>query len=152
LYAVGNQLVALAVSSPLDVAHLSSLVGVRSLGRVSRVISRVFAFEGAPKNTISYLLSRVSQEERKAEVARLVTYVNPNMGFNGVSYRASGWGLIGEEAGTTYRYLDGRYVTERELQYRFGALSDAQYKQVLGLRFSVSRMPLLPLHVYSLQL
>lgn len=114
----------------------------------ARVVSRVFAFEGAPKNSISYLLSRAAREESLLGTTELVTYVNPNMGFTGSSYRASGWDLLGTEPGTTYRYLDERYVTDRELEARFGRHSDERYKEMLGNRFAVSRMRLEPLLVF----
>jgi len=108
-----GRLVALCVSSPLDVAHLCDLLALHGRSNDgARVVSRVFALEGAPKNSISYLLSRVARAEARRGVTDFVTYVNPNMGFTGSSYRASGWLLLGNEPGTTYRYLDGRYITD----------------------------------------
>lgn len=148
-----NRLVALCVSSPVDVARLDDLLA--SDGRTqakARVISRVFAFEGAPSNSISYMLSRVAREERRHGVTDLVTYVNPNMGFHGSSYRGSGWQLLGIEGGTTYRYVDGRYITDRELARKFGAHSDEAYQRLLGGRFGVSVMLLDPLLVFHSQL
>jgi len=112
----GGHLVALCVSSPLDVDRLRQLlVSQGRSSELARVISRVFAFEGAPSNSISYMLSRAAREEKCMGVTDLVTYVNPNMGFTGSSYRASGWHLLGSEPGTKYRYIDGRYTTDREL-------------------------------------
>ena len=148
-----NRLVALCVSSPVDVARLHDLLA--SDGRAhgqGRVISRVFAFEGAPSNSISYMLSRVAREERRLGETDLVTYVNPNMGFHGSSYRASGWQLLGIESGTKYRYIDGRYVTDRALAARFGLPSDDAYQRLLGERFAVSVMPLEPLLVFHSRL
>lgn len=142
-------LVVLCVSSPLDVEGLRALLTLN--GRSSkfpRVISRVFAFEGVPKNSISYMLSRVAREERQLGVTDFVTYVNPNMGFTGHSYVASGWRLLGTEPGTKYRYIDGRYTTDRELATRFGEHDDEAYRRLLGRRFAVSRMPLAPLQVF----
>ena len=111
-------------------------------------MSRVFVFEGAPRNLISYLLSRAARAERRLGVTDFVTYVNPNMGFTGRSYRASGWQLLGNEPGTTYRYLDSRYVTDRKLEAAFGKHDDGAYRQLLGNRFCISRMPLAPLLVF----
>lgn len=148
-----GRLVALCVSSSLDVQNLSHLLVAH--GRPSqnaRVVSRVFAFEGTPKNSISYLLSRVGRSERDLCMTDLVTYVNPNMGFTGSSYKASGWRLLGHEPGTTYRYLDGRYITDRSLVEQFGKHDDATYAAQLGTRFAVSRMPLAPLLVFHSQL
>ena len=97
---------------------------------------------------ISYLLSRAARAERRLGVTDFVTYVNPNMGFTGRSYRASGWQLLGNEPGTTYRYLDSRYVTDRKLEAAFGKHDDGAYRQLLGNRFCISRMPLAPLLVF----
>jgi hypothetical protein len=144
-----GRLVALCMSSSVDVGRLHELLA--SDGRANghaRVISRVFAFEGAPSNSISYMLSRVAREERSMGITDLVTYVNPNMAFTGSSYRASGWRLLGIESGTKYRYIDGRYITDRELAARFGAHQDEAYQHLLGGRFAVSVMPLEPLLVF----
>jgi len=118
----------------------------------ARVVSRIFAFDGTPKNSISYLLSRAAESEHAAGIEDLTTYVNPNLGFDGVSYRASGWRLLGIEPGTTYRYLDDLYITDRELARRYGNRTDEEFRQLLGVRFDVSRMPLKPLLVYHLPL
>jgi hypothetical protein len=144
-----GRLVAVCVSSPLDVSRLHELLA--SNGRttaLARVISRVFAFEGAPSNSISYMLSRVTREERQLGVTDLVTYVNPNMSFTGSSYRASGWQMLGSESGTKYRYIDNRYVTDRQLAAKFGAHHDDVYRRLLDGRFAVSVMPLDPLFVF----
>jgi hypothetical protein len=148
-----GQLIALCVTSPLDVAHLSDLLALQGRSsKLARVVSRVFAFEGAPKNSISYLLSRVARSERHLGITDLLTYVNPNMGFTGSSYRASGWQLLGQEPGTTYRYLDGRYTTDRRLEVQFGKHDDETYHRLLGDRFAVSTMPLAPLLVFHTRL
>jgi len=146
-------LVALCVSSPLDVRHLYDLLVAHGRSsQLARVISRVFVFEGAPNNCISYLLSRAARVERRLGVTDFVTYVNPNMGFTGSSYRASGWQLLGDEPGTTYRYLDGRYTTDRQLASEFGKHDDVTYHRLLGHRFAVSVMPLVPLLVFHTRL
>ncbi|HEY6242622.1 MAG TPA: hypothetical protein VIX17_01675 [Pyrinomonadaceae bacterium] len=148
-----GQLVAICVSSPLDVEYLGNLLSNNDRGNVSaRVLSRVFAFEGAPRNTISHLLSRAAHAERKLGVTDWVSYVNPNMGFSGISYLASGWHLLGEQPGTTYRYLDNRYITDRELATKFGCHDDDAYNQLLGERFAKNKMQLEPLLVFSRQL
>lgn len=148
-----GRLVALCVSSPLDVKGLRELLSSRARPtEFARVMSRVFAFEGAPNNSISFMLSRAGREERSFGVTDLVTYVNPNMGFTGSSYRASGWDLLGTEPGTRYRYLDGRYTTDRELAGRFGRHDDEEYYRLLGPRFAVSVMPLEPLLVFHARL
>jgi hypothetical protein len=144
-----GRLVAVCVSSPLDVKLMRDLLAKAGRSaRSPRVLSRVFAFVGAPNNTISYVLSRVAREERSERVTDLLTYVNPNMTFTGSSYLASGWQQIGTEPGTKYRYLDNRYITDRQLQARFGALDDPAYYRLLGSRFATSLMPLAPLIIF----
>jgi hypothetical protein len=148
-----GHLVALCVSSPLDVDGLRQLLVSRGRPAESaRVVSRVFAFEGAPTNLISHMLSKTATEERRLGATDFVTYVNPNMGFTGASYRASSWQLLGIEAGTRYRYVDGRYTTDRELAARFGPHDDAEYLEILGRRFVASIMRLEPLLVFHTRL
>ena len=77
-----------------------------------------------------------------------MTYVNPNMGFCGSSYRASGWALLGEKRGTRYRYLDERYATDRALASAFGPHDDWGFVELLGDRFTSSVMSLAPLLVF----
>jgi hypothetical protein len=146
----GGRMVAFCVSSPMDVPKLEDLLLIAGVspGAMARVVSRVFAFELAPRNSISYLLARSAQEEKNLGVTELMTYVNPNMGFTGSSYRASGWRLIGDEPGTKYRYLDERYVTDRALHLMFGQMSDDRYRDLLENRFGVSAMQLEPLLVF----
>ena len=150
LYAAGEpRPVAVCVSSPLDVEHLQRMLVHH--GRVDaepRVMSRVFAFEGAPRNTLSHLLALAAREEARCGVTDFVTYVNPNMGFTGASYLAANWHLLGDEPGTTYRYLDRRYITDRQLRARFGTVDDAVLLRQLGERFRRSTMPLRPLLVF----
>jgi hypothetical protein len=148
-----DDLIALCVTSPLDVESLRDLlVSSGHPAESTRVISRVFAFPSAPKNSISFLLSRAGRHEALLGITDFVTYVNPNMGCTGSSYRASGWHLLGIEPGTKYRYLDNRYITDRELEARFGKQDDETYKRILGLRFAVSVMPLEPLLVFRTSL
>lgn len=149
LFTETGRLVAMCTTSTLDVPHLHDLLieHGRNPNR-ARVVSRVFAFDGAPKNTISYLLARVIKAERQVGTGDYLTYVNPNLGFSGNSYRASGWEILGDEPGTKYRYLDRRYITDRRLIALFGRLDDSGYAARLGGRFSISRMPLAPLLVF----
>jgi hypothetical protein len=145
--------VALASTSANDVNVLVRIAlrnGV--MAEQSRVVSRVFAFPAAPPNAISMLLGRVGRFERQADVQMLLTYVNPNLGFNGGSYRASNWTLAGEEPGTAYDYVGGTYVTGRALQHRYGTTDPVRLGQLLGPRYARSYMPLLPLWVFAIEL
>jgi len=139
----------LSATSPLDVPHLCRLLEAGGIQTdAARVVSRVFCFPGTPPNAISHMLALIAREERQAGATDLVTYVNPNLGFRGDSYLASGWRILGSEPLPGYRYLDGRYVTDRVLSALFGSRDDDGYRQLLGRRFSVSTMPLQPLLVF----
>jgi hypothetical protein len=117
----------------------------------SKVVSRVFAFHNAPHNAISMLLGQVGRFERQAGTRFLLTYVNPNVGFTGVSDRASNWTMAGEDP-TAYDYVDGIYVTARYLKRRYGTSIPSQLRASLGSRYERSRMPLLPLQIFAIRL
>src|SRR5207302_1161359 len=107
-------------------------------------------FPGAPRNTISRLLGFVGRAEaQRLGTRQFLTYVNPNLGFSGTSYLASGWKLVGDEPGTRYRYVDGRYLTDRELVRRYGSCDNETLSKALGPRFGWSSMTLLPLLVFA---
>src|SRR5207245_11774724 len=135
-----KQAVALAAFSPFDLSHVSGLLPTTE-ARVM-VLSRVFVFDWAPRNCVSYLLAKARSwiEEEVPSTAMLLTYVNPNVGFTGASYRASGWVSFAEEEPTVYAYVDGLYTTERALVQRFGTSQPAELSALLGARFETSRM------------
>ncbi|MET7282614.1 hypothetical protein ABZS29_30580 [Kribbella sp. NPDC005582] len=85
-------------------------------------VSRVYSFDVAPVNAISYLLARVRQTVRRelpsAQV--LTTAVDPNLGFVGSSYRAANWQQWMSIQARPYLYVDGLYATPRQLRTRFG--------------------------------
>ncbi|WP_350276752.1 hypothetical protein [Kribbella sp. HUAS MG21] len=85
-------------------------------------VSRVYSFDVAPANAISYLLGRVRQWIRRelptAQV--LTTAVDPNLGFTGSSYRSANWQKWMSIAARPYLYVDGLYATPRQLRARFG--------------------------------
>lgn len=140
----------LVVSSAFDVDSLRPLLREDLNSDLVRVVSRVFAFRGAPGNAISYMLARVARRERQSEGAQmLLTYVNPNLGFTGASYRASGWKVLGAEPGTTYQYVDSRYMTDRALVAKFGTCDYRRLAHCLGQRYARSQMALAPLLVFS---
>ena len=145
--------VALASTSANDVKLLGR-IALRNGVTVaqSRVVSRVFGFPAAPHNAISMLLGRVGRFERRNGTRMLLTYVNPNLGFNGRSYRASNWTLAGEEPGTAYDYADGWYITGRALSHRYGTTDPVRLGQILGSRYERSTMHLSPLWVFAIEL
>lgn len=105
---------ALATVSDMDIKSLKALLP-KSAQENSRVLSRVFAFRWAPQNSISFLLGAITRLLRKeSETNSIVTWINPNLGFRGVSYRASNWELLGFQQ-VRYRYVEGKYLTARQI-------------------------------------
>lgn len=144
---------AAAVSlSPLDLANVEGSLPADLTAPDVRVVSRVYAFEWAPANTISWMLSGAARAARAGGARMLLTYVNPNMGFGGASYRAANWSLFAREHGTRYAYLDRRYITDRALIASHGTSQPDALRAQLGDRISHSTMPLEPLGLYALGL
>ncbi len=95
------RVIALATVAPLDLPSIEQTLGsyIDSDCKVL-VVSRVFAFDWAPRNVISYLLARLERRPEFSDAGMLLTYLNPNLGFTGASYRAANWRLVGYEVGT----------------------------------------------------
>jgi hypothetical protein len=135
-----HRIVALCSVSPLDLPHISDKLPIISAEEAA-VISRVFAFDWAPRSVVSYMLARAEKVlALRSEIRILLTYLNPNMGFTGASYRAANWRQVGLEAGTRYAYLRGEYITDRRL---------LSLTQTEGRAVEFSHMPLLPLIVLA---
>jgi hypothetical protein len=135
-----ERVAALCSISPLDLPHIADHLPAVRLSEVA-VVSRVFAFDWAPRNTVSYLLARIEKAGIAPErgVRLFLTYLNPNLGFSGASYRAANWVPLGREAGTRYAYLDAQYITDRQVA-RLSATDRA--------RVQYSQMPLRPLLLF----
>lgn len=124
-----KRVVALCTLSPFDLGHVEKHLPV-SPDEVA-VVSRVFTFDWAPRNTISFLLARTERAAREAGTRMLLTYLNPNMPFSGSSYRAANWVSFAREAGTRYAYLNDHYITERKLrEVAPNELAAVQYSQM----------------------
>ncbi len=105
---------ALVTLSEMDVQKLKAYLPT-ARGKPSLVLSRMFSFRWAPRNSITYLLGWVGRWlKNEKQLESLLTWVNPNLGFQGSSYRAANWIHIGSEP-TTYRYIKGDYLTARQL-------------------------------------
>ncbi|MFI5025728.1 MAG: hypothetical protein ACHQCI_03125 [Solirubrobacterales bacterium] len=137
--------------STLDIEAIRARLPLPGRGERAMVLSRVYAAPWAPRNSLSRLLSLATRRlcERDPELGSLLTYVNPGLGFNGASYRAANWRLFGRELSTRYAYLDGHYITDRELSRRFGTSAHAELARLLDTRVEFSRMPLPPLDLYA---
>jgi hypothetical protein len=147
----GERIAALATLSELDIPTIKQAVATHLAPSEVLVVSRVFAFDWSPRNTISFLLAELARTTRRtrSDARLLITYLNPNLGFNGASYRAANWHLIGEEHGTRYAYLNGVYVTDRELVRNWGTADPTRLTDLLGPRYAVTRAALLPLQLYA---
>lgn len=105
---------ALATFSKMDVRKLEKYVSMSTLSE-SQLLSRVFAFRWAPRNSISYLLaSAIRRMYMEDGIRTFVTWVNINLGFSASSYRSSNWKLCGSES-VKYHYISGNYVSARAL-------------------------------------
>jgi hypothetical protein len=146
-----ERLVALLTISALDVPTIAARLPRNVEPDRVAVLSRVFAFDWAPRNTLSFLMARAVRTLRnRAKPPRLlVTYLNPNVGFSGASYRAANWVLWARESGTRYAYLDGRYTSDRELLRRFGSTDADALDADRDGKLTFSKMPLRPLDLYA---
>ncbi|RZT26337.1 hypothetical protein EV649_0080 [Kribbella sp. VKM Ac-2569] len=110
-----------------------------------RDVSRVYSFDSAPFNAISFLLSRVRHHIRKTcpEVRLLSTAVDPNLGFTGTSYVAANWQRWMTIKARPYMYFDKYYVTPRQLRTRFETTNVDQLKSTYPGRFQDSSVDLL---------
>ena len=113
-------------------------------------VSRVFAVESAPANSISTLLSRVRTWVRRNEpsIKLLTTAVDPNLGFTGASYRAANWKKWMTIKARPYLYEDGRYVTPRQLRERYGTSRFDELQAMFPGRFERSKSKLLDSIIY----
>ncbi|TXI51334.1 MAG: hypothetical protein E6Q50_01255 [Lysobacter sp.] len=132
--------------SEFDIESADPFIREWLSGLSLRVLSRAHAFRCAPYNAFSFSLSRAIRNlsENEADVDALITYVNPNVGFTGATYRATGWVPLAEEA-AKYYYLNEKYITVRELS-KFGLFSSKD----LARGLQISGAELLPLRIYAL--
>lgn len=147
----GDRLAAMFTVSPLDVATIAARLPDGVEPADVAVLARVFAFDWAPPNALSFMLARLMRvlRQRAAPPRLIVTYLNPNVGFTGASYRAANWLPWGREHGTRYAYLDRDYVTDRELERRFGCADPQLLGGRLGERIAFSVMALAPLELFA---
>jgi hypothetical protein len=109
-------------------------------------VSRVYSFDVAPVNAISYLLAKVRQVIRREVpgVRLLTTAVDPNLGFTGASYRAANWQEWMSIEARPYLYVDSVYASPRQLRTRFGGANLNELRRANpGGRFEQSRAKLL---------
>jgi hypothetical protein len=113
-------------------------------------ISRMYSFDIAPPNVTSYLLARVRRAMRKDEPTAelLTTAMDPNVGFNGNSYRGANWMEWMKIQPRPYFYLDGDYVSPRQLRERFGTAGLERISAQYGIEVTRSAAKLLPSSIF----
>jgi len=135
---------ALAALSEMDILELKKLLP-RDQGGDTLVLSRVFAFSWAPRNSISFLLGAVHAwvRDNASGVRDLITYLNPNLGFSGSSYAAANWRPL-LETPAQYLYLNDNYISCRTyLALEEGARS--------GVKRSLYQLEPLRIFAYSVR-
>lgn len=117
-------------------------------------VSRVYSFNVAPANAISFLLAKVRQAMRAITDARvLTTAVDPNLGFVGASYRAANWRQWMSVQARPYLYVDGVYASPRQLRLRYGGANLTELRRINpATRFEQSRTRLLDSWIYCCRL
>ncbi|NUR94742.1 MAG: hypothetical protein HOV67_05715 [Kribbellaceae bacterium] len=86
-------------------------------------LSRVYSFDGAPPNAVSYLLAQVRKYfQKRGDVQLLTTAVDPNLGFTGSSYLASNWQQWMTVQARPYLYYKRRYMSIREMRASFPSI------------------------------
>jgi hypothetical protein len=127
---------------------------VRALSAISKDgiwdISRVYSVDGAPRNVISTLLSKVRSYLRHyvPGVELLITAVDPNLGFTGCSYRAANWQQWMTVKARPYFYDDGSYVTPRQLRERYGTANLVELQAKYPGKFQQSKFRLYDSIIY----
>ncbi|NEA32899.1 hypothetical protein [Streptomyces sp. SID13031] len=113
-------------------------------------VSRVYSFNVAPVNAISYLLGKVRQVIRREypAVELLTTAVDPNLGFVGASYRAANWHPWMSIEPRPYLYVDGIYASPRQLRTQFGGANLNELRAKFPGTFEQSRAKLLDSVIY----
>jgi hypothetical protein len=151
---VNGHIAAILTFSPLDLDTIRAALPTQGDSLRALVLSRVYAATWAPRNSLSRLLSLAARRfrDRDPSLGLLLTYLNPGIGFDGASYKAANWQLLGREHGTRYAYLDESYVTDRVLTGQFGTSSETELRGLLGDRIVFSRMRLQPLDMYAFAL
>jgi hypothetical protein len=135
--------------SSFDIPHAEPFVS-RILGETRVVmLARVHGFHGAPRNAFSFAFSRSTSQLKAAfpDVDVVLTYVNPNVGFMGASYRAANWLPFAEEP-AMYLYAGTRYVTAREVMQR-GAVPPLSGPKLDGEQIRLSQQALMPLRLFA---
>jgi hypothetical protein len=151
LFTPQNNLIALATFSRNDLSHLDHVLPLSINRNNSTVLSRLVVFEEAPINTATFFLSKTRKwiSENFPEIKIILTYLDPNLDFNGTVYKAFNAKVLVQEVKKRYLYENGTYVTDREMIDRYGTADSCKLKKINTSReIKESILPLLPLKVF----
>jgi hypothetical protein len=141
---LGDELpLTLVALSEFDLGNVTEMC--TSLNPDSTVlVSRVYSFPASRANSISALLGHARRwlKTNRPDVRWMITYLNTNLGFTGVSYRADNWKLVGREEFDALYSADGDYLTSRVMRAE-GASGELSVRS----RPMPSQWRLQPLHV-----
>jgi hypothetical protein len=150
LFSKQGSILGLASFSENDLVHLNKNLpkGVRQEDTL--VLSRFMIFDNTPYNTSSYFLAQTSKWIRKnhPEVRLILSYLDPNLGFEGTIYKAYNARLIAEEEKKRYLYYHNRYATDRAMIEKFGT-ADIEKLLKMESGISMSKNKLEPLLVFA---
>ena len=148
-----GRIVCIGSIASFDLGHAEKEIKQNVDPRSAFMLSRFFAFRWAPEKTFSYFHGKLRLELIKEFDAKLMfSFVNPNLGFNGNSYKSANWTLFAREEATRYMYLDGRYCTMRFFVNNYGTSDTNQLKTKLGHSFQVSTVNLHPMLLLAIPL
>jgi hypothetical protein len=113
-------------------------------------ISRLYSVDNAPPNAISSLLSKIRTYIRHdmPNIDLLITAVDPNLGFTGISYRAANWQQWMTVRARPYLYENCNYVSPRQLREHYGTANLVELQVKYPGRFQQSRVRLLDTMIY----
>jgi hypothetical protein len=149
-----HRLASLLTLSPFDLEYMTPFLPEGVDVSNVLVVSRVFCFDWAPWNAVSYMMGQMYKRLRctMPDVKMLLTYINPNLAFKAASLRASNWVMFGYEEETRYAYINNAYITDRHLEREHGTADPARLREALGKQFEASslrKVRLDPLQLYA---
>ncbi len=150
LFSPAGHMLGLASFSENDLTHLNPILPDGIIQKDSLVLSRFVTFDYTPLNTPTHFLGQASKWLRThyPGIRLVLSYLDPNLGFEGTIYKAYNAVLIAEEAKRRYLYDHGRYASDRSMLERFGT---ADWKKLHAKDAAITQSvePLKPLQVYA---
>jgi hypothetical protein len=148
-----GRIVCIGSTACFDLRHAEEKIAPDVDPKSAFMLSRFFAFRWAPDRTFSHFHGKLRLKLIKEFDTKLMfSFVNPNLGFDGRSYKSANWMLFAREAATRYMYLDGHYRTMRFFVNNYGTSDTDQLRKKLGLSFQVSTVNFHPMWLLAIPL